>query len=73
MSNLADSETKPPAVERLAFTIEETCKALGGISRVTLWRLEALNRIRSIDTGMRLKLFSRGEIERFLSQTRGAA
>ena len=67
------AEPAPPAArslltgapERLAYSKKELCAALG-LSGTTLWRLEALGRIRPV-AGVRYKIFSRKEVERSLN------
>ena len=55
-------------IERLAHTTEQTCEMLGGISRVSLWRLEKKGLKASL--ALRMKLYARAEIERFLEATK---
>jgi DNA-binding transcriptional MerR regulator len=58
--------------EKLAFTRREVQAALGGISTVTLWRLEKRGLLRPVQ-GIRHRIYARTEIERFLDrQTRAA-
>jgi hypothetical protein len=56
-----------PTLEKLAFTKAELCAVLG-ISPVTVWRLEKRGLLRSIG-GLRHKLFSKTEVNRFLKTT----
>jgi len=56
-------------IERLAHTTEQTCEMLGGISRVSLWRLEKRGLIKA-SKALRMKLYARTEIERFLEATK---
>jgi hypothetical protein len=67
------SETNSSAapVERLAFNLKEVCAVLGGISPVTVWRLEKRNLLRAVP-GIRHKLFAKTEVERFLAGGRRA-
>ena len=53
---------------RLAFTIEETCDLLGGISPRSLSRLEERGFLRS-SKALRRKLYPLSELERFLNNT----
>jgi len=55
-------------IERLAYTTEQACEMLGGISRVSLWRLEKKGLKAS--RPLRMKLYARTEIERFLEATK---
>ena len=63
-----DSATGERSIERLAYTTEQTCEMLGGISRVSLWRLEKKGLKAS--RALRMKLYARAEIERFLEATK---
>jgi hypothetical protein len=63
------SETGQRSVERLAYQTNEACQLLGGISRVSLWRLEKRGLIKP-SKALRMKLYSRAEIERFLGATK---
>lgn len=56
------------APEKLAYSRKDLCEALG-LSSATLWRLEALGRIRPV-VGVRHKIYSRKEVERFLDNSR---
>ena len=56
-------------IERLAYTTDQACEMLGGISRVSLWRLEKRELIKP-SKALRMKLYSRAEIERFLEETK---
>jgi hypothetical protein len=69
MRNPQSSETGQRSVERLAYQTNETCQLLGGISRVSLWRLEKRGLI-TPSKALRMKLYSRAEIERFLGETK---
>jgi DNA-binding transcriptional MerR regulator len=63
-----DPTTASLKCERLAFTADETAKALG-ISRVSLWRLEKRGLLKP-SKALRTRLYSRAEIERFLEGTK---
>jgi DNA-binding transcriptional MerR regulator len=69
MTTPQSSETGQRSVERLAYQTDETCQLLGGISRVSLWRLEKRGLI-TPSKALRMKLYSRAEIERFLETTK---
>lgn len=63
-------EMGPPMLPlRLAYSVKELCDELG-LSRVTIWRLEARGLIRSVPN-LRTKLYSRVEVERFLAGKMG--
>jgi hypothetical protein len=64
-ARLAAESLLAGASEKLAYSKKELCATLG-LSGTTLWRLEALGRIRSV-AGVRHKVYSRKEIERFLN------
>jgi hypothetical protein len=51
--------------ERLTFTRQEACVALG-VSLTTLWRLEARGLIKAVPY-FRTKIYSRKELTRFLA------
>jgi hypothetical protein len=68
-SNSQQSPSEP--VQRLAYSAREVCSSLG-ISPVSLWRLEKRGLIHSIPH-LRVKLFSRKELDRFLADTKGGA
>lgn len=57
------------SVERLAYQTDEACEMLGGISRVSLWRLEKRGLL-TPSKALRTKLYSRADIERFLEATK---
>lgn len=57
--------TKKPLPEKMAFTLKELSVELG-ISKVTLYRLEARGLIRPLPY-LRTKIFARKEVERFLA------
>jgi hypothetical protein len=61
--------TDQRSIERLAYQTDETCQLLGGISRVSLWRLEKRGLI-TPSKALRMKLYPRAEIERFLGATK---
>jgi hypothetical protein len=69
MTTKKDSATGGRSIERLAHPTNETCEMLGGISRVSLWRLEKRGLITPLKA-LRMKLYSRAEIERFLQETK---
>jgi hypothetical protein len=54
---------------KLAYTLKELAAILG-VSKVTIWRLEARGLIRSLPY-LRTKVYSRAEVERFLRGTEG--
>jgi hypothetical protein len=54
------------STDRLAYNSEDARRALGGISRTTLWKLEKLGKIRPVEC-VRHKLYPRSELIRFLS------
>lgn len=54
-----------PTVQKLAYTKTELSAELG-LSPITIWRLERRGLLRPVP-GIRHKLYSRKEIERFLS------
>ena len=56
--------TAPP-VEKLAYSTQELCAALG-LSDVTLWRLAKRGLLNPVP-GIRHRLYSRVEVERFLA------
>ena len=69
-SNETDTTTEAaPKLERLAYTKSELGQALG-LSPVTIYRLEQRGLLRPVE-GIRHKLFSVTEVNRFLA--RGAA
>lgn len=65
------SPSGEPRVEPLALNKEQTKQALGGISDVTLWRLERRGLLPSVP-GIRHKLYSVAAIKRFLEGKTGA-
>ncbi len=60
------AQTGTAPLEPLAYNTQQTCLLLGGISTVTLWRLTVRGLIRPIK-GVRHRLYSRREIERFIA------
>lgn len=63
------NSTKPTEAiqaDRLAFGVRETCELLGGISRVTLWRMTRRKLLTPIP-GIRARLYARAELERFVA------
>ena len=54
---------------KLAYTLKELCDELG-VSRVTLYRMEIRGLLKPLPY-FRHKIFSRAEVERFLSGERG--
>jgi hypothetical protein len=59
------------ATDKLAFSKKELCDAIG-VSPVTLWRLEKRGLLRPV-AGIRHRIYSRKEVERFLSSGGRAA
>lgn len=66
-STLANSAAANPALPRLAFSMRETAQLLG-VNYQTVYRLNKRGLLRS-SAGLRTKLFSLSEIERFLKAT----
>ena len=66
-SRATNSATNPQPIPRLACTPEEAGQMLGGLSRVTIYRLISRNRLRTI-SGIRHKLIPVSEIERFIRE-----
>lgn len=65
---MSENPTKPTAaVERLAYNTRELATAIG-ISPVSIWRLRQRGLLNPIP-GLRHKLFSRAEVDRFLRGT----
>lgn len=62
------TEPQAASVERLAFTVKETCQTLG-ISRTALWRLEKRGLIKP-SRAFRTRLYPRAELLRFLEETK---
>ena len=61
----SDQGTTAPGVQRLAFTIDDACELLGGISRNSVYRLSAAGKLRLVKVGGRT-LVPRSEIQRLL-------
>jgi predicted site-specific integrase-resolvase len=68
MTATETTDPRPAPVERLAYNARETAQALG-ISLVTLWRLEKRGLLKP-SRALRIPLWSRTEIERFLEATK---
>lgn len=62
MENIPDK----PQVEALACRRREACRLLGGISTVSLWRLEKRGLIRPVP-GLRHKLYAIQSLRDFVS------
>lgn len=54
---------------RLAYTLKQLCAELG-LSPVTIYRLDAHGLLKSVP-GIRRKIYSRAEVERFLAGKQG--
>jgi len=54
---------------RLAYTLKQLCAELG-LSPITIYRLDARGLIKSVP-GIRRKIYSRAEVERFLAGNQG--
>jgi hypothetical protein len=57
--------TTTPTVEKLAYSSEELCAALG-LSKVSIWRLEKRGLLEPI-VGLRHKRYSSTAVHRFLN------
>lgn len=55
----------PVKADRLAFNAKETCALLGGISLVTLWRMERANLLHRVP-GIPGRLYAKAELERLI-------
>lgn len=69
MTTPQSSATGERSIQRLAYTTDQTRELLGGISRVSLWRLEKRGLIKP-SKALRMKLYPRAEIERFLEASK---
>ena len=68
----SDQGTTAPGVQRLAFTIDDACELLGGISRNSIYRLNAAGGLRLVKVGGRT-LVPHAEIVRLLEGDAEAA
>jgi len=66
MSSNPVSPSNAQPIERLAYNLDEICAVLGGISKITVWRLEKRGLLHAV-AGIRSKLFAKAEVERFLA------
>jgi predicted site-specific integrase-resolvase len=66
-----ETKTTPPVVEPLAFSREETCAALGGISPVTLWRYAKRGLLQPV-AGTHGRLYSKKAVLAFLEKAEAA-
>ena len=69
MTTPQSSETGGRSIERLAYPTDEACQMLGGISRVSLWRMEKRGLITPSKL-LRTKLYSRADLERLLETSK---
>jgi len=60
------TQDQPRTIEPLACRREEACRLLGGISTVSLWRMEKAGLIRPVP-GIRHKLYSLQSLRDFVA------
>jgi DNA-binding transcriptional MerR regulator len=69
--NTTETKTTPPVVEKLAYSREETCAVLGGISPVTLWRYVKRGLLQPV-AGTHGRLYSKKAVIAFLEKQEAA-